>query len=288
MTLLRGSITPVLPPGETLYFEYNPSDFSTTKEAHWAEVAIPGLDFPLQQFVRGGLKTLDLDVYLNRDFYDSRHDVRASIEAFERLVEKSDEKGAPPVCLFHWGRFDFVCVAGSLGVKYTLFDGEGEPLEATLSLVLRQYREKSQGIKTTAGGIALVDRKKPIPVFSGELGSGSVLAHPDEGGIAGAKKLIEKGRTLSHLIEAGDTLQSLAARFLGDPGLWRVIEFANQGRRLAENVLAAGDRLVIPDLANAATIMSSITNFPPQIGQSLGAAQQAYSGAGRLLAAVRP
>ncbi len=55
---MRGSITPVIPRGETIWFEYNPPEFETAKDVNWAEIGVPGSDFPLQQFVRGGLQTL--------------------------------------------------------------------------------------------------------------------------------------------------------------------------------------------------------------------------------------
>ncbi len=290
MSLIRGSLTPVLPPGDTIFFEYNPTEFATTKEVTWAEIGIPGLDFPLQQFVRGNLKTLDLDVYLNRDFYDSRHDVRASVEAFERLVEKTQELAAPPVCIFHWGRFDFVCVVGSVTVRYTMFDPDGEPVEATLSLGLRQYKEKKQSFKlppqTAAQPLA---RKRAEPVFSRELGSGSVLAHPDEGGPAGAARLVEQGQTKTHVVEKGESFQSIASKEYGDPNLWRVIEFANRGRRLVDNfrALSSGERFVIPDIENAAAILEQTTNFPPEVRESLKFGRRGFSQVEHLIAAVK-
>ncbi|MBI2930624.1 MAG: hypothetical protein HYY16_03150 [Planctomycetes bacterium] len=289
MSLVRGAITPVLPPGETLFFEYNPTEFSTSKEVTWAEIGIPGMDFPLQQFVRGNLKTLDLDVYLNRDFYDTTHDVRGSIEAFERLVEKTAKLDAPPVCIFHWGKFDFVCVVGSLTIKYTMFDTDGEPIEATLSLALRQYKEKKQSFKlppeTAAQPLA---RKRAEPVFSGDLGSGSVLAHPDEGGPPEAEDLVERGETTTHVVEEGETYQSIAAEEYGDPNLWRVIEFANRGRSMADNIraIASGERFIIPDIENAAGILEKTTGFPPEIRESLRFGRRGFSQAEHLIAAV--
>ena len=58
---MRGSITPVIPRGDTIWFEYNPPEFETAKDVNWAEIGVPGSDFPLQQFVRGGLRTLTIE-----------------------------------------------------------------------------------------------------------------------------------------------------------------------------------------------------------------------------------
>lgn len=286
MSRSRGSLTPVMPAGDTLRFEYNPTEFSTSKGAEWAEIGIPGLDFPLQQFVRGGLKTLDLDVYLNRDFYDSRHDVRAAIESFERLVEKTADTAAPPVCIFEWGPFSFTCVVGTLGVKYTMFDPYGEPIEATLSLALRQYREKKQSFKLPPQPVS---RKKGDPVFSGSLGSGSALAHPDEKGPASAKGLVEKGQAKTHTAQKGESNQSISSKHYGVPDLWRAVEFANRGRRLADNMrsIGSGERYIIPDLENAAEIMERTTGFPPEVRQSLGTGRQGITQVDRLVSAVR-
>jgi len=290
MTLVKGSITPVDPEGDPITFEYNPSEFEVTKEVGWAEIGVPGLDYPLQQFVRGQLKTMSIEVYLNRDHYDRPYDVRAAVESLEALIESTAKTGAPPVCIFHWGKFDFVCVVGSVSTSYTMFDSDGDAIEATVRLALRRYVEKDVSFKLPRQEVALpLPRQAQRPVFEGwQKGSGSIFSPPEEGTIAKALKLVEQGQTRMHLVEMGETFQSLAAKHFGDPSLWRVIEFANRTRRMVDNLrdIGSGKRFIIPDIENALGIIEGITNFPPEVRESLRFGRTRVSEAETLFKAV--
>lgn len=273
MSLVKGSITPIDPEGSPIVFEYNPSQLEVGKEAGWAEIGIPGLDFPLQQFVRGNLKTLSVEVYLNRDFYARAHDVRESIQALEDLAESTSKTGAPPICVFQWGRFDFVCVVGSVSVRYTMFDEAGDPVEATVALTLRRYIEKDVSFRLPRREVELpLPREVQRPAFEGwQKGSGSIFSPPEERTLTGAEALVEEGETRTHVTEQGETYQNIATKHYGDPSLWRVIEFANRGRSLADNLRAirSGERFIIPDVENALAILEGVTNFPPEVRESL-------------------
>jgi nucleoid-associated protein YgaU len=86
----------------------------------------------------------------------------------------------------------------SVKQKFTLFSPEGVPLRATLTLTLREY-------KTLDEQLAQLN-----------------LSSPE--------------RTHSHVIQRGETLSSIAARFYQQPGDWRFIANANNiedPRRLA-------------------------------------------------------
>ena len=273
MSLVKGSITPVDPEGDPIYFEYNPSEFEVSKEVSWAEIGVPGLDYPLQQFVRGQLKTLSLEVYLNRDHYDRSFDVRDAVGQLEALIESTEKTGAPPVCIFHWGRFDFVCVVGSVAVRYTMFDNAGDAVEATVRLALRRYIEKDVSFRLPRREVELpLPRQVQKPVFEGwQKGSGSVFSRPEEGTITGAQELVEQGETKTHVVKEGENYQSMASKHYGDPSLWRTIEFANRGRKMVDNVrdIRSGKRFLIPDAENALGILEGTTNFPPEVRESL-------------------
>ena len=290
MTLVKGSITPVDPEGDPIFFEYNPSELEVAKEVGWAEIGVPGLDYPLQQFIRGHLKTLSLEVYLNRDQYDRFYDVRAAVDSLEALLESTAKTGAPPVCIFHWGRFDFVCVIGSVSTRYTMFDSDGDAVEVTVRLALRRYTEKDVSFKPPCQEVALpIPRQTQRPVFEGwQKGSGSIFSPPEEGTIAKALKLVEQGQTRMHLVEMGETFQSLATKHFGDPSLWRVIEFANRTRRMVDNLrdIGSGKRFIIPDIENALEIIEGITNFPPEVRESLRFGRTRVSEAETLFKAV--
>src|SRR5574339_4890 len=50
---------------QTIDFQYNPSELSFQKGVQIAEIAIPGLDTPLLQFVRGQNETVALDLFFD-------------------------------------------------------------------------------------------------------------------------------------------------------------------------------------------------------------------------------
>ena len=271
--MIKGSITPLDPEGAAIVFEYNPTSFETAREASWAEIGVPGLDFPLQQFVKGNLKTLTAEVYLNRDGYDAPYDVRAAVAALEALSEIAEKTGAPPICVFQWGRFDFVCVVGSVSVSYTMFSPDGDPAEATVSLTLRRYVEKDVSFRIPRRDVGLSSPKEERkPAFEGwKKGSGSLQAPVEEGTLSRAREAAGQGQAREHVAEAGETLQDIATKHYGDPSLWRVVEFANQGRRLLDSMrtIQSGERFAVPDIENALGILEGITDFPPEVREAL-------------------
>lgn len=280
---MKGSITPVIPQGDTIWFEYNPPEFESSKEVNWAEIGIPGLDFPLQQFVRGGLRTLSLEVYFNADSYDRKFDVRDAVKRLEALIEKTDETLAPPVCLFSWGKFQVTCVIGSVTTRYTMFDREGAPVEATVALTLRSYKESAE-IAPSTGVTEETTNKEPV--FSGRNGSGSVFAPSEEGGIKAAERLSQEGETRTYIAEEGDSPQSISTKQYGSPAYWRVVDFANRARAGYEKArdIKEGIEILIPDPRHPLEIMERITSFPPETMETLRIGRKiGMEGAGRHL-----
>jgi LysM repeat protein len=274
---MRGSIEPVIPRGEIIWFEYNPPELEFAKEVNWAEVGIPGLDFPLQQFVRGGLATLTLEVYFNRDNYDKTWDVRDSVKQLERLIEKTEKTFAPPVCLFSWGKFYIPCVVGGVSVRYTCFDEDGTPIEATVSLTLRQYLESKQEVFAAATPTLTIRKERKEPVFSGrEYGSGSAFAPAEEKTVKEAEELCEKGETKTYTVSEGDSLQSIATKEHGHPSAWRALAFANQAKKGYEKLrdLKEGIEMLVPDPRFPLEIIERVTGLPPETMESLRIAKK--------------
>ena len=52
-------------PREHIPVQYNPGEFTLDKQVTLGEAPIPGLDAPLQQFVRGNAEKLTLDLFLS-------------------------------------------------------------------------------------------------------------------------------------------------------------------------------------------------------------------------------
>jgi hypothetical protein len=193
---------------EFIPVQYNPTELSFTKGAQLAEIAIPGLDSPLLQFVRGQNETLSMDL-----FFDSTEDgtgpgatnVTVLTDQIYQLVKIEPDSHAPPICTFLWNsafpgsqlspemgnqrRTSFQCIFESVRHKYTLFSPEGIPLRATLSVTLREY-------KTLDEQFAQLN-----------------LNSPD--------------RTQAHIVQAGETLSAVASKHYRRPGEWRRIAAGN-------------------------------------------------------------
>jgi len=194
---------------EKIPVQFNPTELAFSKTAHYAEVPIPGLDAPILQFVRGEAETITVDL-----FYDSTEDgtgakAKSVVEQTDRmyqLVKVLPDLHAPPICTLVWSdknfpgskvsshlgnnrRTKFKCVVESVRHRYTLFSPIGDPLRATVTLQLKEYRTLDQQYA--------------------ELN----LNSPD--------------RTQVHVLEQGETLGSVAATQYFDPAQWRLIADIN-------------------------------------------------------------
>ena len=201
--------------------QYNPTEFSLDKGVQLAEIAIPGLDSPLLQFVRGQNEKLSVDL-----FFDTTDDgtgtgatsVTTKTDPIYSLVKIEPAGHAPPIVTFAWNaafpgadlpaasgnqrRNAFRGVVESCRQKFTFFSPEGVPLRATLTLSLREY-------KTLDEQLAQLN-----------------LSSPD--------------RTHAHVTREGETLSRIAARYYGRASEWRAIAEANDvddPRRLDPGVL---------------------------------------------------
>jgi len=196
----------------------NPKEFSLEKNLQYGEINIPGLDAPLQQFVRGQAEKLSVEL-----FFDSTENgmgkgatpVTFQTDQIYRLAKIEDSSHAPPIVTFSWGKIfpgsclncknessenenlasanqarnTFVGIVESVRQQFTLFSSEGIPLRATLTLVLKEFRTLDEQLTQLH------------------------LNSPD--------------RTHSHPLSSGETLSSLAGLYYEDASRWRFIARKN-------------------------------------------------------------
>jgi nucleoid-associated protein YgaU len=193
------------PTGSPLKVQFNPTEYTLTKNSQFAEVPIPGLDSPILQFVRGQTETLSLDLFFDsteKGTGDNADPVTKLTDEFYQLIKIESSTHAPAVLLFTWGdetfpghrgystlggqgRNGFKCVVESVKQRFTMFSPKGVPLRAVLSVSLKEY-------KTLSDQIA-------------EL------------------KLKSADHTRTHVVERGEILPRIAFDVYGDPEDWRVI-----------------------------------------------------------------
>jgi contractile injection system tube protein/LysM domain-containing protein len=167
---------------------FNPAEYQLQKANNFAEIAIPGLESPPIQFVRGSSERLSAELLV--DTSDTLEDVRVRyVNKLRGLMRLNKELHAPPIVRLAWGGEVFKGVVESLNVTYVLFTPQGVPIRARLSLALKEYRPVEIQVKD------------------------SPTASPD----------FEK----SYVVRRGDTLSGIAAAVYRDARIWRAIAREN-------------------------------------------------------------
>lgn len=174
--------------------QHNPPEYTVTKGAQIAEIAIPGLDSPILQFVRGTTEQVTLRLFF--DTTEKDRDVREETEKFYRLVKMDSDLHAPPLCRLKWGEAfgarklgGFSGVVSNISQKFNLFKSNGVPLRAEVDVTFREYKNTEMQIR--------------------EL------------------NLRSSDHTKVRKIMRGETLSSIAADTYGDSNRWREIARAN-------------------------------------------------------------
>lgn len=175
--------------------QYNPAQVTRSKSAQIAEIAIPGLDSPIQQFIRGQTEKLTLELLFDtaaQGMAEGAASVRTLTDPVAALVRIQPKTHAPPRVRVIWGTgLAFTAIAETVEVKFTLFAPDGTPLRATVTVTFRGYRTLHEQLA--------------------EL------------------KLESADHTKRRVVRQGETLSRIAGEELGDPARWRALADANPG-----------------------------------------------------------
>lgn len=208
----KEAINPSIGLEKFIEVQFNPTEYTLNKGAQIAEIGIPGLDSPILQFIRGQNEKLTLDLFFDttRDgMGDSVTDVRNRTRAIYQLVKIQPKTHAPPRIQFVWGKgLSFKAIVESVQQKFTLFNPQGIPLRATLSVSFREYK-------------TLEDQ----------------IADP---------KRESSDHTKTRVVKRGDTLSKIANDEYNDPKEWRRIADQNPRETANPRRLVPGTVLEIP------------------------------------------
>lgn len=198
--------------GTALPCLFNPTQFRMAKSNMWDSDQVQGKSAPNLFFTGGGSGTLELSLVF--DTTDTGKAVTKHTNALFELMEvdpdlpgyRADtERGRPQWVRFRWGNFaSFKSVIENLSVEFTYFASDGTPLRARVSLSLKQYEDDPSWV-----------RQNPT----------SGTPRP--------------GR--SHVVQAGEPLDAITARYYGTASDWRVIAEAND----IEDPLAVAPGMVL-------------------------------------------
>ena len=90
---------------EDIHVQHNPTEYTLDKQAQIAEVQIPGLDAPLQQFVRGQSEKLTLDLFFDTTEHGmgaGATSVTTETDKIYQLIKIEPTRHAPPTIEFIW------------------------------------------------------------------------------------------------------------------------------------------------------------------------------------------
>ncbi len=178
-----------------LTVQFNPTEYTLSKGAQIAEIAIYGIDSPILQFIRGQNEKLTLDLFFDtttngKGLGEGADDVTALTDPFYQLVKIQPKTHAPPRIRFTWGKkLSFKAIVESVQRKFTLFSPQGIPLRATLSVSFREYKTLEEQVAEL--NLQSADQSK------------------------------------TRVVQRGDTLSRIAAEEYNDPAAWRSIADAN-------------------------------------------------------------
>ena len=92
--------------GASIYALFNPEKYTVSRSVQYAEIAIPGLDAPVVQFIRGQSEKVTLELFFDttdRRDHRSRHGCPHVDVAGLRLMSVRSDTHAPPRLIVFWG-----------------------------------------------------------------------------------------------------------------------------------------------------------------------------------------
>lgn len=118
---------------------FNPEEYTLDMGNTIAEIGIPGLEKSPIQYVRGNLRSLQMELFF--DTYEQQRDVRSETRRITALLEKNPTTQAPPLLLFSWGSLQFKCVLETAGQRFIMFLADGTPARARLNVTFKEYEQ---------------------------------------------------------------------------------------------------------------------------------------------------
>jgi len=195
--------------------QFNPPEYTIAKGAQIAEIAVPGIDAPILQFVRGQTRTLALELFFDTTRTGTSEadvkDVRALSDPVAELGRIQPKTHAPPRVRFIWGKgLSFRAIVDNVQQKFTLFSPSGIPVRATLTVSFKEYQTLEEQLARL--------------------------------------NLQSSDHTKRRVIRARDTLARIAFEEYGDASQWALIADhpANRGKLGELRRLPVGSELEIP------------------------------------------
>jgi hypothetical protein len=128
--------------GSQIRVLFNPTEYTLDRSNTYKSTSIPGLGGPLFHFINGEADSLAMELFVD-DYTDRApggKSLRDRVDEIAALLEIDSKIHAPPIVRFVWGKLSFKAIIEKLTRKLTLFQPEGVPARATLSISFKEYR----------------------------------------------------------------------------------------------------------------------------------------------------
>ena len=142
--------------GKVISVLFNPAEYSFERSNSYKATAVPGLSSPILQFVNGEADQLSMDLFLD-DYTDpegptsreriEQQPVMSRIRAMSKMLLVDSKIHAPSPVRFNWGPMEFTAIIEKIGRKVTMFQPDGTPARATLSVTFKEYRTLKQQVE---------------------------------------------------------------------------------------------------------------------------------------------
>lgn len=196
---------------------FNPTTFAFSRQNTWQSDEIPGKSTPTLRFTGGASGSFSLSLVFDTtstgvSVTTHTNKLLGLMEVDESIAgfDPAKNNGRPPWVKFHWGTdiHSFKSVISSTSVTFTYFSNEGMPLRANVEVSFDQFEpDANWGAQNPTSGTP------------------------------------EPKRT--HLVQIGDTLDRIAAKYFADSTRWRDIAELNG---IADPLdLSPGHLLLIPE-----------------------------------------
>ena len=255
--------------------QYNPTEYSLDKQVTIGEVAIPGIDAPLQQFVRGNAEKLSLDLFFDTTEHGTGQgavSVTTETDKIYQLIKIEPKRHAPPILTFVWSdSFPGSSVGGAPG------NVAGATLQAVTSAIAGAAAAAMDAVVSAAGslgGTAIAaasasqgsQRRNGFRCIMEQIRQKFTLFSPDGVPLRATLtvslreyktlddqlhqlNLSSPDRTHAHVVVQGDALASIADRYYERPNDWRTIANDPNNSVYDPRRLKTGIVLQIPPLA---------------------------------------
>jgi phage protein U len=199
--------------GDSFNVLFNPTEYTFEDASKWQDQQGQGRR-PELQYTGGDRKRLSMELFY--DTYEQKEDVRLYTGKLSQLLavttdDKNDGR-RPPKLELSWGKankdvgFPFTCVLESLKQQFTLFDSDGTPVRAKVSVSFKEFELPK-------------DEQQREP---------RRRSYPEQ----------------TYTVREGETLSSIAAALWKDPLKWRELANANGIRN--PRILKPGQSLLVP------------------------------------------